>query len=101
VRLEVEDTGIGISAEDLPHVFEEFYRAANARAHTQDGTGLGLAIVKAVAKQHGGSVSLTSEPRRGTRFVVDLPCTVEVSPAPANATTAADTPTLVPRDKQN
>ena len=73
VHIEVEDTGIGISAEDLPHVFDEFYRAANARAHTQDGTGLGLAIVKAVAKQHGGSVDVTSEPGRGTRFTVELP----------------------------
>jgi signal transduction histidine kinase len=73
LHLEVEDTGIGIAKDDLPRIFEEFYRAANAREHASDGTGLGLAIVKAVAKQHGGSVAVESEPSRGTRFTVDLP----------------------------
>jgi signal transduction histidine kinase len=100
-RLEVVDTGIGISAEDLPHIFEEFYRAPNARTHTQDGTGLGLAIVRAVAKQHGGSVRVTSEPGRGTCFTVDLPCTGAVSLAVANATAAADKPVLAARGEKN
>jgi signal transduction histidine kinase len=73
LRLEVEDTGIGIPKDDLPRIFEEFFRSANARSHTSDGTGLGLTIVKAVAEQHGGSVAVESEPSRGTRFTVDLP----------------------------
>jgi signal transduction histidine kinase len=73
LRLEVEDTGIGIHEQELPHVFDEFYRAANAREFSSEGTGLGLAIVKAVAEQHGGSVGIDSVPGRGTLVVVDLP----------------------------
>ena len=73
LRLEVEDTGIGIPKDDLPRIFEEFFRSANARGHTSDGTGLGLSIVKAVAEQRGGTVSAESEPGRGTRVTVDLP----------------------------
>lgn len=73
LRLEVEDTGIGIPKDDLPRIFEEFFRSANARSHTSDGTGLGLSIVKAVAEQHAGSVSVESEQGKGTRFTVDLP----------------------------
>jgi signal transduction histidine kinase len=71
--IEVADTGIGIAPEDLPRVFEEFYRSANARAHTGDGTGLGLSIVKAVAEQHGGVVSVESTVGQGTRVTVELP----------------------------
>jgi signal transduction histidine kinase len=73
LRLEVEDTGIGIPKDDLPRIFEEFYRAAHAREHASDGTGFGLAIVKAVAEQHGGSVAVDSEVGRGTRFTVTVP----------------------------
>ncbi|UCC72564.1 MAG: HAMP domain-containing histidine kinase [Gemmatimonadota bacterium] len=72
LRLEVEDTGIGIPPEDLPRVFDEFFRAANARQFSSEGTGLGLAIVNAVAEQHGGSVAIDSTPGRGTLVVVDL-----------------------------
>ncbi len=73
LRLEVEDTGIGIPKDDLPRIFEEFFRSANARGHTSDGTGLGLSIVRAVVEQHGGKVLVESEPGRGTRFTVELP----------------------------
>ncbi len=73
LRLEVEDTGIGIPQQELPRVFDEFYRAANARESSSEGTGLGLAIVKAVAEQHGGSVGIESTLGRGTLVVVDLP----------------------------
>ncbi len=71
--LVVRDTGIGIPAEDLPHIFEEFFRTTNARRHNSQGTGLGLAIVKAAADQHGASVAVTSELGRGTAFTVTLP----------------------------
>ena len=71
--IEVADTGIGIAPEDLPRVFEEFYRSTNARAHSGDGTGLGLSIVKAVAEQHGGAVSVESAVGQGTRVTVELP----------------------------
>ena len=72
-RVEVEDTGAGISEEDLPRVFERFYRGQVARALRADGTGLGLAIVKYVAEAHGGSVEISSRPGEGSRVVVDLP----------------------------
>jgi signal transduction histidine kinase len=73
LRIEVQDTGIGIADEDLPHIFDEFYRAGNARAHAHEGTGLGLAIVKAVVERHGGTVTVDSAPGRGSLFVVELP----------------------------
>jgi signal transduction histidine kinase len=85
IRLQVEDTGIGISASDLPRVFEEFYRAANARDRVPAGTGLGLAIVRSVAEQHGGTVGVSSEPGRGTCFTVDLPAaSPEDGPPPSS-----------------
>jgi two-component system sensor histidine kinase SenX3 len=71
--LRVEDTGIGIPEVERPHVFEEFYRAANARERVPAGTGLGLAIVRSVAEQHGGTVEVASEAGRGTSFTVELP----------------------------
>jgi len=73
VRLQVEDTGIGIPEADLPRVFEEFFRCANARDRVPAGTGLGLAIVRSAAEQHGGTVEVESEPGRGTCFTVELP----------------------------
>jgi two-component system sensor histidine kinase BaeS len=73
LRLEVEDTGVGISAEDVARVFDDFFRSTSARERVPEGTGLGLSIVKAVAEQHDGTVSVESEPGRGTRFMVDLP----------------------------
>jgi len=73
VRLEVEDSGIGIPEADLPRVFEEFFRCANARERVPAGTGLGLAIVRSAAEQHGGTVAVVSSPGRGTCFSVELP----------------------------
>jgi signal transduction histidine kinase len=81
LRFEVEDTGIGVAAEDLPRLFEEFYRAANAREFAVEGTGLGLSIVKAVAEEHGGSVSIESQPGHGTRVSVLLPLKQVARPA--------------------
>ena len=73
VVLEVEDTGIGIAEEDLPRVFDEFFRGANAREFAAEGTGLGLAICKVIAERHGGSIAVESRPGHGTRFAVTLP----------------------------
>jgi heavy metal sensor kinase len=72
-RLVVEDAGIGIPAESLPHLFDRFYRVDKARSRDVGGTGLGLAIVKRVAEAHGGTVTVESKPGKGSRFTVVLP----------------------------
>ena len=69
----VEDSGIGIAPESLPHVFERFYRGAQAKATHSDGAGLGLAIVKSIAIAHGGDVSGESTLGKGSRFQLRLP----------------------------
>jgi heavy metal sensor kinase len=71
----ISDSGIGIAAGDLPHIFDRFWRADPARSRTGErpGTGLGLAITKWVAEAHGGAISVQSRPGRGTQFTVTLP----------------------------
>jgi signal transduction histidine kinase len=73
VQIDIIDTGIGIPADDLEHVFDEFFRAGNARKTEKDGTGLGLSIVKQIVQQHGGRISVESMEGRGTKFTVNLP----------------------------
>jgi signal transduction histidine kinase len=74
VELSVSDTGSGISREDLPRIFERFYRADKARTSAGiNGTGLGLSIVKHIAQLHGGRVRAESELGRGTTICVSLP----------------------------
>lgn len=72
VRLEVADTGIGIAPEHIPQIFDRFYRVDKARSKSGGGTGLGLAIVKGIAEQHGGKVTVTSEPGKGSVFTIWL-----------------------------
>ena len=72
-RIEVVDTGIGISKDELSLVFREFYRADNAKLSDKYGTGLGLSIVKQVVDEHDGHISVYSELGKGTRLVVLLP----------------------------
>lgn len=71
--IRVGDEGCGIAAEHLPRLFERFYRVDKARSRKLGGTGLGLAIVKHIAKAHGGSVDVESEPGVGTTFTLRLP----------------------------
>ena len=73
VFLEVEDTGIGIPEQDLPHIFERFYRVDKARSRELGGTGLGLSIVKHLVQAMHGTVRATSRLGQGTTFCVQLP----------------------------
>lgn len=73
VRITVTDTGAGIPARDLPHIFDRFYRVDSARARTHGGTGLGLAIGKGIAEAHGGTLTITSEEGRRTQVQLRLP----------------------------
>jgi signal transduction histidine kinase len=73
VRIEIEDTGIGIAPADVPHVFEPFFRAPGADGHRPTGSGLGLAIARGIVEAHGGTIECASVPGRGTTFSLRLP----------------------------
>lgn len=73
VRLEVEDTGAGIAPEDLPHVFERFYRADRGRTREHGGSGLGLTIAHELVRLQGGAMGVASAPGQGARFWFTLP----------------------------
>ncbi len=72
ILIEVEDTGVGIGKEDIPRVFERFYRVDKGRSREQGGTGLGLAIVKHIVEAHGERITVRSEPGVGTTFAFPL-----------------------------
>jgi two-component system phosphate regulon sensor histidine kinase PhoR len=73
IKVEVSDTGIGISPEDLPRVFDRFYRVRSEQTRHVVGAGLGLAVTKAIVEAHSGSIEVTSEVGKGTTFTVLLP----------------------------
>lgn len=85
VKLIVEDNGVGIAPDHLPHIFDRFYRVPSA--DPEKGLGLGLSFVAWIVKAHGGAIDVKSELQRGTRFTVTLP----VSSAPPSIE-AADRP---------
>lgn len=84
-QLSVSDTGVGIPAEDLPHIFDRFYRVDKARSRAQGGSGLGLSIAKWIVQAHAGTIQVQSTPGVGTTFLVTLP----VIEAPASEQAAA------------
>lgn len=77
VELTVEDNGIGIDSQHLPHIFDRFYRVDVARSRSQGGSGLGLAIAKQIVEQHGGEISAASEVGTGSTFTVTVPAFAE------------------------
>jgi signal transduction histidine kinase len=96
--LSVADTGYGIAPQDLPHIFDRFYRADPSRSRNGGGAGLGLSIVRSVVEAHSGQVLVTSEPGRGSVFTMLLPLAVqpdrtppiEINPAPETAPQTVD-----------
>jgi len=76
LEISVSDTGEGIATEDLPHVFERFYRSGSSRARKEGGTGLGLAIVKQMVEAHGGKVWVESKMGTGSMFSILLPFSI-------------------------
>ena len=80
MRVSVADTGLGIADEDLPHIFERFYRSKHAR--TEPGTGLGLSIAKWIAESHGGELRVESARGQGTTFTFSMhPAQVDAAPS--------------------
>ena len=76
VYITVRDTGMGISAEDLPYIFEPFYRSREAVAAQIHGSGLGLSVVRQTVEAHGGRIVVQSTPGNGSAFTIYLPCAV-------------------------
>ena len=76
VSLSVHNTGQGIRSEDLPHIFERFYRGDPARTR-QNGAGLGLAIARSIAQAHGTHIEVENQPGQGATFTVNLPHSTE------------------------
>ncbi|GFE57944.1 two-component system histidine kinase PnpS [Geobacter sp. AOG1] len=72
VKISIADTGVGIPSQDIPRIFERFYRVDSARSRDQGGTGLGLSIVKHIVQLHGGTIVVTSTPGRGSVFSFTL-----------------------------
>jgi signal transduction histidine kinase len=90
VIVTVEDSGIGIAADELPRLFDRFYRARTAKARKVDGTGLGLAIAKTIADAHDAHIDVTSELGCGTTFELRLPATATTFASPAPVPVGAE-----------
>jgi PAS domain S-box-containing protein len=98
VVLSVADTGTGIGAADLPHLFERFHRVRGARARTHEGTGIGLALVQELARLHGGTIEVESRLGEGSTFTVSIPARTESPDRHATVAHRAASPTPVSVD---
>jgi len=78
--VEVSDSGIGLSGEELPHVFERFWRSDKSRARSRGGAGIGLAIVRELVRAHEGRIDVSSRPGEGTTFSIRIPLLRETTP---------------------
>ena len=96
VHLTVRDTGAGISAEQLPRIFEKFYQADNQSQAAAKGSGLGLAIVKSIVEAHGGTIGCESAPGVGTTFSIEMPVRAKSRRGAAPGAAAGATPTSAP-----
>ncbi|WP_226889149.1 PAS domain S-box protein [Nostoc sp. MG11] len=90
VELEIRDTGIGIAAIELPHLFERFYQVQGARGRTYEGSGIGLSLVQELVKLHEGNIQVNSVVNQGTRFTVSLPTGFAHLPSDALSTRSTE-----------
>lgn len=88
--VEIEDSGVGISAEDLPHIFDRFYRADQARSREVPGSGLGLSIARWIAEIHKGQIDVASQVGIGSRFRIVLPLDSQANAVPERASEVLD-----------
>ena len=72
-ELRVDDEGGSVPAEELPHLFDRFYRTDQSRTRATGGVGLGLSIAREIARRHGGDIAVASTPQEGTTFTLRLP----------------------------
>jgi two-component system phosphate regulon sensor histidine kinase PhoR len=77
LQIDVEDSGIGISVEDLPKIFGKFFRSSDPRVQAQTGSGLGLSLTNEIVRLHAGKLTVQSELNKGSRFTVVLPMILE------------------------
>ena len=96
VRVQISDSGIGISPANLPHIFDRFYQVDTSHTRAYEGTGIGLALVSELIGLVGGTISVESEPGVGSTFVVTLPVQPTSSTAPLAGVMAAISPPLAP-----
>jgi signal transduction histidine kinase len=75
----IEDTGIGIKKEDIPYIFERFYRADKSRTRQAEGHGLGLSIAKWIVETHSGIIKVSSELGKGSRFIIQIPQDIKLA----------------------
>jgi len=73
LTIEVEDTGVGITAAELPRIFEKFFRSSDPRVQCENGTGLGLSLTQELVRLHGGLLNVRSQPNQGTCFTIRIP----------------------------
>jgi signal transduction histidine kinase len=84
VEITVSDTGVGIAAEELPKIFDKFYRVKHPKTRHVTGTGLGLSIVKGIVEAYQGSIRVESVPGQGTTFTLRLPAARREEGAPSS-----------------
>jgi signal transduction histidine kinase len=95
-RITVEDRGLGIATDERKHIFEPFYRGREAVSRQIQGSGLGLHLVQRIVEAHGGTVSVQSEPGKGSTFIIDLPGVHEVLVRKRQSSAAMSQPRLKP-----
>jgi two-component system, OmpR family, sensor kinase len=88
--LAVQDRGIGMEESELGRIFEPFYRTDRSRARSTGGVGLGLALARRIASAHQGSITVESQPEKGSRFLVTIPSAPSAPPASPQPAAAAD-----------